>query len=499
MAIGETGTLEANTPNSGGTAVYEVRVELTEPLDDPVIVLIATNRGGNKYALRVTGEETNTDGETIAFTFTFDEYEYHDGPHPAVETVNWLAIEEGTHTLPDGRTVVAGKTTANDDNDLLDAGETVTFPADTFQDDPNPPVVLTTVEGPNPTIPPGSTSNALYGPATGNVVDSDPSMVTTDGFKVELNAGEAYAPTGISQTVGYIAIQQGTGTADDPGTSQVEGGLEEGNNVFNLDDTFTNPIVLAETQTINDDDPGTVILRDNGFDPTTETNLEFEEEQSLDNELDHEIPETVGIVVFEAGLILCFTSGTRILTAHGEVRIEDLAVGDLIVTKDNGLQPLRWTGTKTIDLSNGSDGQDVRPITIPAHSFGPNLPSRDLTVSPQHRILLTDGDAELMFGSKEVLAPAKALASSRRHPVDRTVTYVHLLFDTHQIIFANGLETESLHPGHLTPSALDHQAKSELFTLFPELRGTPQSYGPACRKVLKPFEAALIRPTKWVH
>jgi hypothetical protein len=134
----------------------------------------------------------------------------------------------------------------------------------------------------------------------------------------------------------------------------------------------------------------------------------------------------------------------------------------------------------------------MAPVRIQAGTFGQH---RDLTVSPQHRVLVRDSMAELLFGEGEVLVAAKDLINDgtvTRQPGGQ-VTYVHLMFDRHQVVWSEGLETESFLPGPQTTSLLEQDVVAEICTLFPEL--DPQSgagYGPAARPALKAYEARLL-------
>ena len=100
MAIGEAGSL-----HTAGVANQAITVTLTEPLTDPVIVMTGTQNGGHPYTFRIVDQEYDEDGNTTSFSFYIEEWEYLDGNHPASEDINWLAIEEGIHTLPDGRVI----------------------------------------------------------------------------------------------------------------------------------------------------------------------------------------------------------------------------------------------------------------------------------------------------------------------------------------------------------------------------------------------------------
>ncbi|MEM7271228.1 MAG: Hint domain-containing protein, partial [Pseudomonadota bacterium] len=114
-----------------------------------------------------------------------------------------------------------------------------------------------------------------------------------------------------------------------------------------------------------------------------------------------------------------------------------------------------------------------------------------LKVSQQHRMLLSDWRAEIMFGEAEVLAPAKHLINNDRIYIAEQdeVTYHHILFDAHEIVYANGAASESFHPGDAALNALDKAARDEVLVLFPELAEAPP---PMARTVLKSYETAAL-------
>ncbi len=457
MAIGEAGTISENTTTTGEA----ISVTFAVPLDDPVIVLMATDFGGNKFALRVIDVQTNASGEATGFTFTMDEWENHDGPHPRVEDINWIAVEEGTHILPDGRLIEARHSNADGD------GEAVGFTAG-FTD---PPVVLTTVASDNDT----------------SHVDSDPYNITSSGFDLIVEEAESQTAGHGTEQVGWIAIEGGNGT--DSGAALNGSTVNSDWATYSTGDDFTNPITVAETQTRNDtdNDTGTVIFRND--DAAADTiQLRFEEDTSVDGDTGH-ANETVGIVTFEEGEILCFTSGTMIATPHGARPVEALAPGDPVITRDHGVQYLRWTCRETLALAQADP--KLAPVTIPANAFGPGLPGCDTHVSPQHRLLFRGAQAQLLFGETELLVPAKALFAANAQPQTH-VTYVHLLFDAHEIIIANDMPMESFHPGDMMKSALADPTREELFAIFPDLRACPTAWGPTARTVLKTREAKAL-------
>lgn len=185
-------------------------------------------------------------------------------------------------------------------------------------------------------------------------------------------------------------------------------------------------------------------------------------------------------------LIICFTAGTLILTGQGPRPVEDLRPGDLVVTRDNGLQPLRWTGRRSV-----TGRGDFAPVRFAAGAVGN---ARDLRVSAQHRMLLQSSAAALYFDTPEVLLSAKHMINGEsisRAPCD-SVTYLHLLFDRHEIIFAESAATESFHPGAMGLSALSEASREDLFRCFPGLRSDPGAYGQTSRPCLRRHESRLL-------
>lgn len=176
--------------------------------------------------------------------------------------------------------------------------------------------------------------------------------------------------------------------------------------------------------------------------------------------------------LFLAG-IPCFAAGTLIETADGARPIETLAAGDLVVTRDNGLQPLRWIGTRRLDAAQLAAAPKLRPIRISAGALGAGLPARDLVVSPQHRVLVRSAIAQKMFGAPEVLVAARQLCQIEGIDIAEdveSVDYVHMLFDRHEIVLSNGAETESLYTGPEALKSVGPAAREEIFAIFPELR-----------------------------
>lgn len=190
-------------------------------------------------------------------------------------------------------------------------------------------------------------------------------------------------------------------------------------------------------------------------------------------------------------IVPCFTTGTQIETPAGPRPVESLQPGDLVLTLDDGAQPLRWVGQRRLGLADLVADPSLQPVEIEAHSFGPDVPDRAIRVSPQHRILFSGAACELYFGTEEVLVPAIHLMDGRavRQRLS-AVTYVHLMFDRHQIVQTHGLWSESYQPGERTLDAMPDPQREELLKLFPELC-EPGAY-PAARQTLKGYETRVL-------
>lgn len=188
------------------------------------------------------------------------------------------------------------------------------------------------------------------------------------------------------------------------------------------------------------------------------------------------------------GQMICFTPGTRLRTATGTVDVAHLRNGDEVQTKDNGLQKVLWTGHRRITGARLHVMPDLAPVRVRAEAFGKGRPDAELLVSPEHRMLVQGAIARDLFNCDEVFVGARDLvngASVIQDKMVREVTYVHILFEDHQVIWANGLQTESFHP---TLAHLDETQRASLAEVQKRA-----SYGAYARRVLSPSEAAILQ------
>lgn len=169
---------------------------------------------------------------------------------------------------------------------------------------------------------------------------------------------------------------------------------------------------------------------------------------------------------------ICFAAGTMVQTDTDDRPIEGLNVGDLVMTLDHGLQPIRWIGTRRLNATELDENPHLRPIRINAGVFAEGVPSRDLIVSPQHRIFVRSKIAMRMFDETEVLVHAKHLLDLPGVAVAddlSEVTYVHVMCEDHEIIVADGAFAETLYTGVEAMKSLPPEARAEIEAIFGEL------------------------------
>ena len=194
-------------------------------------------------------------------------------------------------------------------------------------------------------------------------------------------------------------------------------------------------------------------------------------------------------------VIPCFTPGTLIATPRGEVLVESLKEGDRVITRDNGIQEVRWLGMTNLSGRAMLQKEHLKPVLIQKGSLGYGLPERDMLVSPNHRVLVNNDKTALYFEEREVLVAAKhltGLAGVNRVDTPKA-TYVHFMFDQHEVVLSDGSWTESFQPGHQTLDGLGNAQRQEILELFPELSTDAgrEDYH-AARRTLKKHEAQLL-------
>lgn len=179
---------------------------------------------------------------------------------------------------------------------------------------------------------------------------------------------------------------------------------------------------------------------------------------------------------------ICFVKGTQMHTDKGLVPIEHVKVGQLIQTRDSGMQKILWVGKTTFPAR-----KDYAPIAFAPGAIGNEAA---LSVSPQHRVLVNDWRAEVLFGAREVLVPAAHLRNdtSILRQTGGMVTYYHLACSRHELILAEGAWSESFYPGRYAICSLS--AAMHVQYIAATEGGAKEQH--TARKVLRRFEAKLL-------
>ena len=184
-----------------------------------------------------------------------------------------------------------------------------------------------------------------------------------------------------------------------------------------------------------------------------------------------------------------FTRGTHITLASGEQRlIEDLMVGDKVLTRDDGVQPIRWIGQSTVRALG-----DFAPVVISAGTLNNE---HDLIVSPDHRLFIYQRTDEVGAGRSELLVKARHLVNGDtvRLQDGGFVDYFQLLFDSHQIIYAEGIAAESMLIDTRTKPVLPDDLAEQMGDVIPGHSDLPHAGLDVHEKLLnRPDAAALLR------
>ncbi|TAG29131.1 MAG: hypothetical protein EAZ40_02875 [Rhodobacterales bacterium] len=216
---------------------------------------------------------------------------------------------------------------------------------------------------------------------------------------------------------------------------------------------------------------GLLLYNINGGLPTTPTNLFYSGTDAAQNggpggDNDSQLDFSDGYAAY------CFCDGTLIDTGSGLVAVERLAVGDLVLTLDHGLQPIRWIGRRAVTLAETVAHPQLLPVRVAAGAMGQGLPKRDLWLSPQHRVLVQSAIASRMAGPGGTLVAVTHLAGLpgiTRARAPRAVNYVHIRLDRHEVVKAEGTWAETLLLGRQALQAMGPEARQELRLLFPGL------------------------------
>ncbi|CUH44969.1 Hint domain-containing protein [Ruegeria atlantica] len=311
-----------------------------------------------------------------------------------------------------------------------------------------------------------------YDPDVISVITAGPDRVILDTdfdpstdrrvFNVEDDAG------------GNILSRPGNPTLPDTGTvfngdfNSDESGddLTQTGTVTNLDGSTTflsGDIYLEESYTLTDPDGGTITvyrvevegdlagyITSEPLEPGTEYSM------AIVNGTPGNAPDTANPTSIVD--VPCFTKGTLIETPNGMRPIETLAVGDEVVTMDRGPQRIRWIGARALTGQELSEKPQLRPIRIAAGLAGVSTASHAVAIR--------------MFETSEILVAAHSLVGISGISVEEdaeSVEYYHMLFEQHEIVFAEGAPSECLFAGSEALRAVPPEARAEMLELFPAL------------------------------
>ena len=435
---------------------------------------------GDDFALKFSSEMTVTTGGLYTFTTSSDdgsklfvngvETVTNDGLHGTQTRTGDITLGPGTHTIEivyfenNGAATlsgtISGPDTGNSAQDLASYSELNALPS---------------VAG-NDTLLGGDGDDQLFGEEGDDSLSGDAGDDTLTG-----GAGDDVLAGGSGNDDFIYTAGDGADTITDFNVGNT-GALDDGdpsNNDFVDLSGFYNDTTLADVNAAGGTFGNSLnMMRADAADGTLDGVIGGVDYSAEIGDIDLTLQDGSGASVTGAGLttdntnVTCFCAGTMIETADGLRHIETLRPGDLIQTADDGLQPLVLNLASHVTADSLANAQGLRPVIIPKGALGGGAPDRDLMVSRQHRMLVRSKIAERMFGETEVLVPAIRLVGLNGIALDqsmRPVTYHHLVFQKHQIVFAENAPSESFYPGDIAMRALPEALRQEFAALFPEV------------------------------
>ncbi|MGP9804606.1 Hint domain-containing protein [Paracoccus sp. NSM] len=184
---------------------------------------------------------------------------------------------------------------------------------------------------------------------------------------------------------------------------------------------------------------------------------------------------------------ICFAADTLIETLLGLVPAASLQPGMSVLTRDNGFQEIVWVGSRYLSGNLLRAGEKMRPILIRQGALGPDMPSRDMIVSPQHRVLVNSRIILRLFDVSEALVAAKhlvGLPGIEEAPWEAGVTYTHFMCEKHEVVLSEGTFTESLYTGPEALKAVGSEGRAEILRIFPTLAVDGRATAPAAARKL---------------
>lgn len=189
-------------------------------------------------------------------------------------------------------------------------------------------------------------------------------------------------------------------------------------------------------------------------------------------------------IAFSSAGPVGLATGTHLRTPCGPRRVENIRAGDLVVTRDAGLQPVRVVFSRNMTTAELAADPSLSPVRLAPRSIAPMTPAQELLVAPGHRLLVPGWRLEDKADDELTLLPARELTGANdavhiaRDVGD--VTYFNIVFDEHVVFCANGLPVESFRPTPAALDAIDPNVGDDIMRLFPSLKERPETY-PAAR------------------
>lgn len=423
--------------------------------------------GGQTFDAAVFEAEFIPDGSTLTMQFTFSSEEYleyvNQGFNDAVGV--WVNGVKAEMTIGDGDISIDNINTGTNENLYVDNARS----DDTYNTEMDGFTVTLTLTAP---VNPGVVNSIKIGIAdSGDSAYDSNLLIAGNSIQTALIAedDELTVTEGSSETLDVLANDShGAGTT------------------LTITHINNQPVVAGSTVTLAGGEQIT-LNADGTMTIAGQDDVDVDEETVFSYTVEDDVGNTDTAFV-EVTTTPCFVAGTHIDTIKGPVAVEDLNPGDLVLTRDHGAQPLRWVG-RSRRRAAGADA----PVQFAANALGEH---QELELSPCHRVLLKDQWAEVLFGEPEVLVKARDLVNGNTIRLRRDagpVIYIHLLFDQHEIIRGNGLESESYHPGVETLDSFDGETRAEVLDLIGQ---DASLYGASARRSLKSFEVrALLTQT----
>ena len=278
--------------------------------------------------------------------------------------------------------------------------------------------------------------------------------------------------------MGWIAIETGgSGASGKSGEAKSVSAVNHTEKTVSFN-TTNDAVVIAETQTTNGPDVANVTINNVTSNSVsvkiTETNYHLRPTENGSH-----INEEVGVAIFKKGqLILCFGRGTEILTPKGVKAIETLQADDLVLSR-NAQEQGEFVPTRVVKVLRKKISQQdlvanpkLFPVKIKAGALGQKLPYQDLTVSRQHRMIVSSKITNRMFKRKDVFVAAIRLTELPGIFEDtavKEVEYYHLILEEHRVVIANGAPSESFYFGNEALKGLAPETYKELLEIFPTL------------------------------